>query len=109
MSGTEPTAAAETPEPGAQGAVEDAPPAPKKVRGVWRQPLAITGFPLTAGFMSKDAILWSAFASDHGAFARVLDEEPHETEPVVGRVGVRGEEQITEVGRDGCDDLIVDG
>ncbi len=34
--------------------------------------LAITGFPLTAGFMSKDAILWNAFAAQHGAYASVF-------------------------------------
>ncbi|MBI5509434.1 MAG: NADH-quinone oxidoreductase subunit L [Deltaproteobacteria bacterium] len=34
--------------------------------------LAITGFPLTAGFISKDAILWSAFAADMGKFADVF-------------------------------------
>ncbi|MEK7706145.1 MAG: proton-conducting transporter membrane subunit, partial [Myxococcota bacterium] len=55
----------------------------RKMGGLWKkQPitfvtffaatLAITGFPLTAGFLSKDAILWSAFSADGGAFAPVF-------------------------------------
>ncbi|MEE8409803.1 MAG: NADH-quinone oxidoreductase subunit L [Myxococcota bacterium] len=34
--------------------------------------MAITGFPLTAGFMSKDAILWNALAAGHGVYADVF-------------------------------------
>ena len=36
--------------------------------------LALTGFPLTAGFISKDAILWSAFAADAGPYAPVFGD-----------------------------------
>lgn len=57
MSGTEPDAAAETGGSGDQERqLEEAPPAPKKVRGVWRQPLAITGFALI-GFWVTVAVL----------------------------------------------------
>ncbi len=34
--------------------------------------LAITGFPLTAGFISKDAVLWNAFAASFGAYGAVF-------------------------------------
>lgn len=58
MSGTEPIAAADTPDGGNQvpDEVEQATRRPKAVRGVWRQPLAITGFALI-GFWVTVALL----------------------------------------------------
>jgi len=58
VSGTEPIAAADTPDGGNQvpDEVEQATRRPKAVRGVWRQPLAITGFALI-GFWVTVALL----------------------------------------------------
>ncbi len=52
----------------------------RKMGGLWRKmpitaatfvvaALAISGFPLLSGFVSKDAILWNAFIADAGAYA----------------------------------------
>ncbi len=56
----------------------------RKMGGLWKKmpitcatfilaTLAITGFPFFSGFISKDAVLWHAFASSHGPYAGVFE------------------------------------
>lgn len=56
----------------------------RQMGGLWRKmpvtfatfliaTLAITGFPLMAGFISKDAILWNAYASSHGHYGPIFE------------------------------------